>query len=300
MPLSKPNGREDRDAFIQRCMSELSDEFSDESQRAAVCHRQWRDHGKHDAAPIEHKTLPLAQAEIEVKAGEGRPVVVTGYASTFGNVDFVGDIVQPGAFVRSVGKRLAAGRTFPMRYEHDSRATIGKWLRLAEDSKGLHVEGELTPGHRLAEDVAALLRHQAIEGLSIGYRILDAERDRKGNRILKEIELVEVSVVGSPANDEARVVGLKSADEILTTRDFEEILREVHGFSHRAARKIAMDGFKAYVREERARDSEPAAVREERGSGTDDQPRKDEILPPELPVEISRLRSLMKSGLFTP
>lgn len=248
MPLPTPRGGENRDDFIDRCMSNLAGEFPDEEQRMAVCMRQA--HGsKGDAAPIEHKTIPLAQASIEVKAEEGRPLIVSGYGSTFGNVDFVGDIVLPGAFAKSITARLGAGRSFPMRYEHDHKSTIGKWLRLTENAKGLHVEGELTPGHRLAEDVAALLRHQAVEGLSIGYRVLDAERDRKGNRLLKEIELVEISVVGSPANDEARVVGLKSADEVKSLRDFEHFLRE-HGWSRREAKIISAKGFTGLLRDE--------------------------------------------------
>jgi len=44
MPLPKPNSGESQDDFMARCMASpvMNDEYPDNSQRAAVCHSQWR------------------------------------------------------------------------------------------------------------------------------------------------------------------------------------------------------------------------------------------------------------------
>jgi hypothetical protein len=40
MPIPKRTATESRDEFISRCMSDLSSEFPDRKQRAAVCYAQ--------------------------------------------------------------------------------------------------------------------------------------------------------------------------------------------------------------------------------------------------------------------
>ncbi|MCX8509246.1 MAG: HK97 family phage prohead protease, partial [Rhodobacteraceae bacterium] len=51
----------------------------------------------------------------------------------------------------------------------------------------------------------ALIGAGAIDGLSIGYRTVMAEKDAKGQRLLREVELWEVSLVTFPMLPEARV-----------------------------------------------------------------------------------------------
>src|SRR5690606_5089177 len=87
----------------------------------------------------------------------------------------------------------------------DPAAPIGVWEELREDGTGLWVRGRLLPDVARAREAAALLAAGAIEGLSIGYRAIRAERDRKGRRMLAEVELWEVSLVTFPMLPEARV-----------------------------------------------------------------------------------------------
>ena len=111
---------------------------------------------------------------------------------------------------------------------------IGKWLSAVEDEKGLYVEGELTPGHSVADDVYALMKHGAVTGLSIGYRIPEggAVKSDGGGRLLKSIDLVEISVVESPADSHALINSVKSAiEDSLALKDIEAILRDAGGFS---------------------------------------------------------------------
>lgn len=197
---------------------------------------------------LEFKLLQ-ASGGLKYAGGEGKPVTVEGYASVFNTApDSYGDVIAPGAYAKTLTALGKAGRSLPLRYEHYD--VVGKWVDLREDRQGLVVKGELTPGHSIAENVAASLRHGAVTGLSIGYRAIRASRDAKGIRTLEEIDLAEVSIVANPAQTEARISAAKAAGRIHSVRDFEKWLCGL-GFSRNASREIASNGFKAYA-EDRA------------------------------------------------
>ena len=170
---------------------------------------------------MQHKLIDLSQ--IEVKFDDARRGFFSGYASVFGGVDSYGDTVMPGAYKSTIEMRK---RPVQMRWNHFGEV-IGKWLDIRETDKGLWVEGELTPGHSKAEDVYASLKHGAISGLSIGYRPIKAYPNETGGMDLHEIDLVEISVVESPADLAAQIGDIKSAiDELKTIRDIERFVRE--------------------------------------------------------------------------
>lgn len=180
---------------------------------------------------IEHKLLSLESSEVKFSSdGSG---VIEGYASTFGGVDSYGDTVEPGAFSNTIKARQ---RPIQLRWQHFG-PVIGKWVDVKEDEKGLYVKGELTEGHSLAQDVHALLKHGAIEGLSIGYFATKAEDNEHGGRNLKEIELVEVSIVESAADLNAKVTDVKAVEDAATLKDIEMILRDA-GLSRAASTKL--------------------------------------------------------------
>jgi hypothetical protein len=131
--------------------------------------------------------------------------VVEGYASLFGVRDQGGDVVQPGAYAASLKALGAAGRRVKMLWQHDPGQPIGVWDEVREDATGLWVKGRILTDVERGREAAALLAAGAIDGLSIGYRTLRAERDGKGQRLLAELELWEVSLVTFPMLSEARV-----------------------------------------------------------------------------------------------
>lgn len=152
----------------------------------------------------------------------------SGYASVFNGVDSYGDSIVPGAYAKTLANRT---RPVQMRWNHFGEI-IGKWTTLREDAKGLYVEGELTPGHSKAEDVYASLKHGAVSGLSIGYRPVKSEENSNGGDDLYEIELIEISVVESPADVNAQVASVKSIiDTAESLKEIEALLRDVGGFS---------------------------------------------------------------------
>ncbi len=180
---------------------------------------------------MKHKTLPLNLTGVKFDSPNGR--TFSGYASVFGGIDSYGDRIAPGAYLKTLEGR---DRTVKMRWNHFG-PVIGKWKLIQEDEKGLYVEGELTPNHSVASDVAASLQHGAIDGMSIGYIVKDSEMDGVVN-VLKEIELIEISVVEEPADNAARVDSIKSSiEDADSLKEIERLLRDAGGFSrgHAAA-----------------------------------------------------------------
>lgn len=169
-----------------------------------------------------------------------------GYASTFGNVDSGGDVVEPGAFIESIVKAKKERRNIPMLWQHNRQEPIGFWKDLAEDAKGLFVKGQLLiEDDPLAKRAFAHVKAGTLGGMSIGYRLMpgSAESDdrRPGVTKLKKIDLREISLVTMPMNVEARFTGIKSILEggkMPTVREFEEHLRDA-GFSKALATAIA-------------------------------------------------------------
>lgn len=175
---------------------------------------------------MQHKLSPLDR--LSVKFDDARPGFFSGYASVFGLVDSYGDTIAPGAYSKTLQNRE---RPIQLRWNHYG-GVVGKWLTLREDQKGLYVEGELTPGHSVAQDAYALMKHGAVNGLSIGYRPIDVEQKDDGTRLLKQIELVEISIVETPADAAALIGDVKSAiDGAESLKEIEALLRDAGGFS---------------------------------------------------------------------
>ena len=185
---------------------------------------------------MEYKELTLKSLEIKQ---DGEKNVFEGYASTFGNSDSVGDIISRGAFTKS----LNSGRLPKMLWQHRMDKPIGVYTEIREDEKGLYVKGKLA-NTALGNDAAELARLGAIDSMSIGFSIEDAEYDRNTQtRIIKELNLFEISLVTFPANDQAKITSAKT-ELPQTERQFEKFLRDA-GFSREAAKGITLKGFKA-------------------------------------------------------
>lgn len=133
---------------------------------------------------------------------------VEGYASLFGEVDQARDMVMAGAFADTLKRRGL--RRIPMLFQHDPAEPIGVWLELREDFRGLYARGRLIPDVQRGREVLALVRHGAIDGLSIGFRTVKGRIDpRTRVRKLDAIDLWEISIVTFPLLTGARVRAAK-------------------------------------------------------------------------------------------
>lgn len=128
----------------------------------------------------------------------------SGYASVFGRLDEGGDIVMPGAFAASLGKKRAD--RVRLLFQHDPKEPVGCWEAIAEDGVGLKVQGRLLDGVPRASSLRALIAEGAVDGLSIGFRAVRATREpRTGHRRLWQVDLWEISIVTFPMLDAARI-----------------------------------------------------------------------------------------------
>lgn len=185
---------------------------------------------------MQIKQMPLADCELKFKQ-VGEAFQFEGYASVWGRVDSYGDTVLRGAFLDSLEKE----RMPLMLYGHAASRVIGKWIKMIEDEKGLYVVGELTPGHSEAKDIEALMKHGAISGLSIGGYTTEYEDKTERGRIIKQFDLLEVSLVSMPAEDEARVdpASFKSRlNDCSSIKEIEALLRDAAGLSRSNATAI--------------------------------------------------------------
>lgn len=176
-------------------------------------------------------------AAFELKREPDEDGVFEGYASVFGVVDQGMDVVERGAFAKSLG----SGRKIKMLWQHGVHDVIGVWDEVREDERGLFVKGRILKDVQKGREAMALLKAGAIDSMSIGYVAKEAVEEGSGRiRKLLEVDLYEVSLVTFPMLPDARVTDVKS---IRTIREFENALRDV-GFSKNEAKAIAADGFK--------------------------------------------------------
>lgn len=199
---------------------------------------------------MNHKTLDVS-FEIKAVSDDG---LFSGYGSVFGNVDGGGDIVHAGAFTKSIKEWEDRKRMPPVLWNHDRNEPIGVYTSIREDEKGLYVEGRLLVDEvQRAREIHALMKAGALDGMSIGYGVRGADRDKStGVRNLKDLRLFEVSIVTFPMNEAATIDAVKSALEegsLPTLPEFERFLREA-GFSKTQATAIASGGLVKLLRSE--------------------------------------------------
>ena len=175
---------------------------------------------------MEFKSVSFAASDTE-----GR--TFAGYASTFGNIDAVGDTIQPGAFAKSIADRLPKNQ-IKVLWQHKDPIGLPRLMR--EDANGLYVEGTISKT-RLGDEALELIRDGVVDRMSIGFTVEDSEAIETG-RLIKSVTLYEFSPVTFPADEYAGILGVKHLVEdiegVESRKDIERILRQ-SGFSKSAA-----------------------------------------------------------------
>ena len=185
-----------------------------------------------------------ASLDIEDVAADGG---FSGYASLFGQVDLGQDLVERGAFARSIRQRGAGG--IRMLYQHDPAAPIGTWHDVREDERGLFVRGRLSAASQKAREVLGLMREGALDGLSIGFKTVRARSAGAGGvRRILEADLWEISIVTFPMLPGARIAEVKADGALPTVRQFERWLTRDAGLTRTEARCVIAKGFNELVR----------------------------------------------------
>ena len=271
MPLPKPYGSETQGEFMSRCTSDdkIRTEFPDNDQRVAVClsqakkgekmsddlidEEQEMDDVKYEDGELDVK-FEIKTEEIDEEKG-----LFSGYGSIFNNKDLGNDVVMAGAFAQSIGKKGA--KAIKLLYQHKQDEPIGVFDEIIEDQKGLKVKGRLAMGTQRGREVYELMKMGAIDGLSIGYRVDDKGYDydkRRRRRMLKSVDLMEISAVTFPMNPRARVQAVKGAER--TVREWEELLRDVGSLSRTEAKAAASAVSKALEQRDAVKVEQPEVL----------------------------------------
>lgn len=210
---------------------------------------------KNSLSEAQHFGCNLIEVKFAKADGtETDEMIFSGYGAVFGNVDSYGDIIQAGAFKDTLKDARKSGHWPAMLMQHggwgmgaDDMTPVGIWTSMEEDDIGLKVEGKLadTPRGIEAYKLMKMTPRPAITGMSIGYfakEFVLGTKPEEPRRLLKKVELVEVSLVTFPANGKARVQAVKNG--MPDIRIAEQALRDV-GYSQNEAKRILAQGFKA-------------------------------------------------------
>ncbi len=203
-------------------------------------------------------------ALMEIKSIDSKGLF-EGYASTFGNIDAGRDVVVAGAFKETLAEHEKNGTMPSMFYSHDTKESIGDWLDMHEDSKGLKATGQLwiDQGIPKAQQAYNLLKGKSVKGLSIGYGKRGSngfEHDgKKQVRLLKNLDLFETSPTAFPMNSKCTITAIKSVNQsqsslslrkadgtLITKRELEQALRDA-GLSDKEAKAFIADGYDALI-----------------------------------------------------
>ena len=191
----------------------------------------------------EKKAVPAALSSI------GEDGLFEGYACLFGKEDLGRDIIRRGAFMKSLDRRGVKG--VKLLYQHDPSHPVGQWTSIKEDAKGLFVRGQLALDVAKARDVHSMMKAGILDGLSIGFRTIRGQTDRKaGVRHLFELDLWEISIVTFPMQPDARISSIKTDDasleiaaSCLSKRELERKLMQDAGLSRTEARALLAQGY---------------------------------------------------------
>jgi uncharacterized protein len=130
---------------------------------------------------------------------------VSGYASVFDIQDSQRDIIKKGAFSQVV-ENFSQGKPIPLLWQHMSDKPIGVIEKIEEDNYGLYIVAKITPNIRCGMEALELIKSRVICSFSIGYtpteHFIDYDRDI---RIIKTIDLWEISLVTFPANQYSNI-----------------------------------------------------------------------------------------------
>ena len=157
----------------------------------------------------------LLRLEIKEITAEGS---FEGLLSPYGNLDTGGDIVEPGAYTKTLKDH---GAKVPLLWQHKSDVPVGE-LVLEDRKDGLWCKGQLLMTLTDAQKAYQLIKARIVKGLSIGFETVK-DSIENGVRHLKEIRLYEGSIVTFPMNEMAQIVSVKARE---TKGDFIENLAQ--------------------------------------------------------------------------
>lgn len=168
----------------------------------------------------------------EIKDVDIEKRIITGYASKFGNIDLVGDMIMPGAFTKTINERGPIGKNeIWFLHNHSTDSPLGKPSVLKEDNYGLYFESKIVDTE-IGEDILKLYQEGLINQHSIGFSTIkqnkvDATAGNPAYYQIQEVKLYEFSSVLWGANPDTPFMGMKSLDAKGLNDRFDKLYKQL-------------------------------------------------------------------------
>lgn len=213
MPTPHPD-EETQSEWMSRCVPQVMDDGTaqDSDQAVAMCMDMWR-HATEGKSVIMNRAYSL----LTVKAVDEDKRIMTGTATT-PSVDRMGDIIEP------LGVKFK--NPLPLLLFHHHDAPVGTVRFSKPTADGIEFEAKLptigaagTLKDRVDEAWQSV-KAGLIRAVSIGFRALDpfeetVERIKGGGLRFLKTEVLELSLVVVPANQDATIANVRSIDTAL-------------------------------------------------------------------------------------
>lgn len=166
-----------------------------------------------------------ATATVPDASGDG---AFEALVAVFGNVDSQGDIIDAGAFTKTLAGWEAKGQPIPIVWSHmweDPFAHLGGVIKAEETEAGLKISGQLDLDNPTAAQVFKLMKAGRVTQFSFvasspedGYS-LETLADGSSVVHLKELDLIEVGPTLRGANTETALISIKADIDALVAKD---------------------------------------------------------------------------------
>ena len=167
-----------------------------------------------------NKTFYLNSSfEAKALSKGSKSLKIAGYANTTSK-DRAGDIVTAEAWAKGVENF----RQNPvMLYQHKHDCPIGRFNQITVDKKGIFVEGTVSEAAEKNHGIHTLIKDGALKSFSVGFRVKDGKYNSADDTMLiTDVELLEISIVSVPCNQESLFSLRKSFDTTDDYRSFVE------------------------------------------------------------------------------
>ena len=171
---------------------------------------------------MTNKTLYL-NSSFETKALKkgSKSLKIAGYANTTAK-DRSGDVVTAEAWAKGVENFR---RNPVMLYQHKHDAPIGRIDKIQVDKKGIFVEGSVSDAAEKLHGIQTLIKDGALKSFSVGFRVKDGKYNREDDSMtITDVELLEISVVSVPCNQDSLFSIRKSFDN---DQDYKEFVTSI-------------------------------------------------------------------------
>lgn len=229
MPIPKPKKNEEKEEFINRCMSDeiMNDEYPDSKKRAGICYTAWKNKDK-KAMDKENKGI-TTDFEIEAKEINENDRTIE-FIVTKEVVDADGDLVKVSGidFTRFDKNPVVL-------FGHDRRGLpIGKVIKrkTLKDNIKMRVKFPTPEEYSVGDTVYKLVKGGYINAVSMSffpdYETVEYPKGLKVHgksvrRVINKSEFLELSILPLPSNPDALRINKALEDKVIDEIEYKEL-----------------------------------------------------------------------------